>query len=225
MELVHAHDHADEAEQAYGYIRIPITKATTKEDPSFVEVCIEDLPPDVYIEVLTQGLKTLLNRGMSKITGTKTDSKRKEAMEVASENLEKVYSGKVRMSKGVRSSKAGTGAINTEAMRLARLLVKQALKDANKKVSHYAAKDITELAKEYLNSSSGDALIEQAKATVAARDKEAKGAANIINLDSIKEDPGLVAKAGTKRGRKPKASVADVVAGAQTKGAASHARH
>ncbi len=226
MEVVHGHDHADESEQQYSYIRVPITKATSKEDPSSIEVCIEDLPPDVYVEVLLQGLKVLLNRGMSKITGTKTDSKRKEAMEVAADNLEKVYAGKVRMSAGVRTKKAATREINTEAMRVARLLVKQALKDADKKVSHYAQKDITALAKEYLETEHGEAIYQAAEATVKARDEEAKSLGGAINLGSIKEDAALVAKAGTKRGRKPKATVEQVVAGAKAQeGAGKGARH
>lgn len=182
------------------YIRVPIVKASTKEDPSFAEVCIEDLPEDVYKEVLIQGLKTLLNRGMSKITGTKTDDSRKAVMEVAAGNLQNLYDGKIRMSAGVRSKVSG--AVKTEAMRIARLIIKDALKAAGEKVSHYAAKEITALATELINGEQGKDILAQAQAAIAERSKKEESLK--IDLSKIKADPKLVAKAN-ERNKKPKA--------------------
>ena len=182
------------------YIRVPVVKASTKDNPSFVEVCIDDLPADVYKEVMIQGLKTLLNRGMSKITGTKTDASRKAVMEIAATNLENLYAGKIRMSAGVRSKISG--AVKTEAMRIARLIIKDALKAAGEKVSHYAAKEITALATELVNGEQGKAILEQAQAAIAERAKKEESLK--IDLSKIKPDATLVKKANERAAKNKK---------------------
>ncbi len=188
------------------YIRVPVVKASSKGEPAYIEICITDLPADVYREICIQGAKTLINRGMSKITGNKTDASRKAVMEVAKANVEKLERGEIRMSAGVRS-KQPVGAIKTEAMRQARILIKEALKAQGKKVSHYSAKDISKLATEFLESDHPAAkqTWADAETTVMSREKEKKEGIELgIDLGSIKPDPKLVA-ASAKKNKKPSA--------------------
>jgi hypothetical protein len=176
-------------------IKIPIVKATRKDDPSWVEVNINACPDDVVKEIYLQGLKVLLNRGMSKITGTKTDESVRQVMEVAAKNLEDLYAGKIRMSAGVRTKVSG--AVKTEAMRIARMIIKDGIRDSGGKISHYTAKDITKAAADFLDSEEGKSVWEEAKAAVEARtSKEKKSKAAVKDIVSkITVDPKLVAKA------------------------------
>lgn len=205
-------------------VKVPITKASTKGEASYVEICWDDLPDDVAKEVVLQGLKTLMNRGMSKITDAKKDVKAREAaMEVAAKNAENLYAGQIRMSAGVRTKI--TGAVKTEAMRLARALIKEALKASGKKVSLIPAKVISQYAEALLQDEThGAECWAKAKATIEAREKEKDGSlADLKGFTAdIKEDAVLVQKAAKAAAskRKPKAEApAGVVAG---KGQAQH---
>ena len=60
-----------------------------------------DLPAEIYEAALAEGLKVLLNKGMSKITvkdleGTKLTDAQEAAMEVAQKNLTNLRSGKLK---------------------------------------------------------------------------------------------------------------------------------
>lgn len=196
-------------------LRVPITKASTKEEPSFVEVCWDDLPNDVCKEIMLQGMKTLLNRGMSKITDAKKDAGAREAaMEQAKTNLTNLYEGKIRMSAGVRTKI--TGAVKTEAMRLARIIIKDQLKSLGKKVSLIKAKDISEAATKFLESERGEEVWTRAKANLEARAKEEASTKDALQdiLVGITEDKELTAKAAkNKRPKKGEQAPAGVVAG------------
>lgn len=199
----------EEKQEDHTYIMVPIVKATTKkadpngEEQTGIEVDIEALPDDVYKEVLIQGLKVLMNRGMSKLTGEKDAKHVKTAVEIAQKNLEALYSGKIRMSAGVRTKT--TGAQKTEAMRLARLLIKDQIKASGGKISHYSAKAITEAAKEFLDSELGAEVMTQAKANIEAREAEKEGLKDATKgiLASLKPDPKLV-KAAEEKNKKPR---------------------
>lgn len=181
------------------YIRVPVVKASTKEDPSWVEVCVEDIPQDVFNAVVMLGLKHFVNGGMTKIVGSKTDASRKAAMEIATKNVENVYLGKVRMPSGVSRSKV-SGAVKTEAMRLARLLIKDALKASGVKVSHVPAKEITAAAKVYLESEAGAEVVTIAEANIKEREEKEKSQKDVLSIaiKGIKVDPKLVAAANEK---------------------------
>jgi hypothetical protein len=184
----------------HDYITIPIVKGTYKDDIGSIEVCIQKLPLDVYREALLQGLKTIANRGMSDIKDKDNAKNRALAMEKAAQNLADLYDGKIRMSKGVRS-KGLTGEIKTEAMRVARQYVKDAIKAKGGKISHYKASEITVAAQSVLDGEDGPGIVAEAKATVEAR--KAKGKAVKIDLTGIVADPALVEKANSKAKRKP----------------------
>lgn len=208
------------------YIRIPIVKATRKDDPSWAEVDLNALPEDVLKEVYLQGLKTLLNRGMSKITGEKNDASVKAVMGIAAQNLQNLYDGKIRMSAGVRTKI--TGVIKTEAMRIARQIIKDGLKEAGLKVSHYTAKEISKAAETFLGSEDGKEVWEEAKATVEARGKkDAKAMQNIKAIaQSLEVDPELVKKAAMKKKPKKEGSTDLAAIAAARKGqSAQHTHH
>jgi hypothetical protein len=161
------------------------------------EISVETgrLPESVYREALMLGLKAISERGMSKLTkeAYPDEAERKAAIKTKAEaNVQDMYAGKVKIT-GVAKVKKASGAVMTEAMRLARNLVKDAMKANSIKISHVKASEITAAAKALLEQDSS--ILTTAEANLAAR--EAKPAT--IDIKSlIKVDPGLVAKAEAK---------------------------
>lgn|SRR5581483_6169726 len=176
-------------------VNVPITKAKTT-----LAVQIDDIPADVWAEVILQGLKVLLNRGTSKVTKEtypKPEEMQAKALEVANAQLEAVMTSKIKFTGGKKKSGA-TGAVMTEARRLAKALVKDELKRAGIKISHVEASEITKAANLYLESAHGAALIEKAKANLAEREKVSIG--DTIDVSKVVQiSPELVAKAEAKR--------------------------
>lgn len=205
-------------------IKIPIVKGK-----DVLEIDIDKLPDAVYKEVLLQGLKTIMNRGMSKVTVGNLGDEEKvkaEAMVQAQKNLAALYEGKVRITGG--KGKSGvTGAVKTEALRLARNVIKDEIKKQGGKISHYKASEITEAAKAFLETDGGKSLIDMAKKAVEARSKKAAEVGSDLTgaLAGLKEDPELVAKANakTKKGGTLSAKQAGMTAKAKGKGAATPA--
>lgn len=145
-------------------LSIPITKGK-----GFIEIETGDLPDDVYQEALLQGLKVLLNRGASKVTKeTYPDAAElaAAAMAKAQEQVELVKTSKIKFTGAAKSTKKESGAVMTEARRLAKNVVKDAIKANGGKISHYEAKDITAAANELLKAD--PSLVEQAKANLTA---------------------------------------------------------
>lgn len=169
-------------------IMVPITKGGAT-----IAMNVQELPMEVYRELLIQGAKAVLNRGMSKITvkdleGEELAKAQAAAMAKAQENLEACKEGKIRFTGGAKAEKV-SGKVKTEAMRLARNIVKDELKKAKQKISHYAASDITAAAKALLDEN--PELMEQAKANLAEREATPVK----INLGGLKTDPKKVAAA------------------------------
>ncbi len=181
-------------------LQIPITKAKGE----FININTDspeeggDIPQDVFTEALIQGLKVLLNRGTSKVTKAAypdADELKAQAIEKAQEQLELVKTSKIKFT-GQKKASGVSGAVRTEAMRLAKALVKDELKREGYKISHIEASQITAVAKEYLESS--PELIEQAKANIEARATVKVGAK--LNLKAmVKESPTLKAKAESRK--------------------------
>lgn len=144
-------------------LSIPITKGK-----GFIEIDTAEIPDDVYQEIMLQGLKVLLNRGASKIT-KETYPEEAElhtaAMAKAQEQVELVKTSKIKFT-GQKATKKESGAVMTEARRLAKNVVKDAIKANGGKISHYEPKDITAAANELLKAD--PSLVEQAKANLAA---------------------------------------------------------
>ena len=182
-----------EATTARTTVTVPVVKGK-----GTIEFVIDDIPPDVWAEVILQGLKVLVNRGTSKVTKTtypKEAELKAKAMEVAEAQRTAMYEGKIKLTGGAKTTGKVSGAVKTEAMRLARNLVKDELKRQKIKISHVAASDITAAAKALLEQD--DSLIAQATENLKAR--EAVPVGDKINISAlIKIDPKKKAAADAK---------------------------
>jgi hypothetical protein len=171
---------------------IPIT---LKNGAGVVDVDTARLPDAVYREALLQGLKVLAERAMSKLTkeAYPDEAERKAAIKAKAEaNIEDMYEGKVKITGAVAVKKA-SGAVMTEAMRLARNLVKDAMKAEKIKISTVKASDITAAAKAFIEAD--PSIITTAEANLKAREATPVK----INIKSlIHADPELVKKAEAK---------------------------
>lgn len=165
---------------------VPITKGkgTVEIDPAL-------LPDSVYRYAMIQGLKVLANRGMTKITKggyASEDEYHAAAMAKAAENVEAIMAGKIRMV-GVTADKT-SGKVMTEALRIARAMIKDQLKAKKVKVSLIAASEITKAAKALVAQSPD--ILDKAKAAIADREAEASKVANLVDVSSIPLDPARV---------------------------------
>jgi hypothetical protein len=179
-------------------VNVPVTKSK-----GFVEIETDNLPDEVYKEALLQGLKVLVNRGMSKITKANIPDEatfKAEAQAKAKKNVEDIYAGKVRITGG--KAKKASGVVMTEARRLAKNLVKDAMKSAGIKISHVEASEITKAANALLDED--PSIIEQAKANVEAREKQVEGEgdklASIVGSISISQKKVAAAEAKRAKG-------------------------
>lgn len=181
-------------------VNVPITKGKTT-----LAVDVNSIPDDVFTEIVLQGLKVLMNRGTSKVNAssyTKPDELKAKALEVAEAQLELIMTSKIKFTGGKKKS-GTTGAVMTEARRLAKALVKDELKRAGIKISHVEASQITAAANAYLETEKGQALIEQAKDNLAQREKVSLGDTGFDIKSMVHENPALVAKAEARKKDKP----------------------
>jgi uncharacterized membrane protein len=159
-------------------LRVPVTKAK-----DFIEVDTGQLPEHVYREALVQGLKVLVNRGMTKLTKEaypEASTLQAEAMAKAEETLQNMYDGKVRIMGGAKSDKVPRE-VMTEARRIARALVKDGLKRAGIKISYVESSEITKAANVLL--ADQPAILQQAKEEVERRGQAASKVK--IDVDAI----------------------------------------
>lgn len=146
-------------------LSIPCTKSK-----GFVSIDTDKLTDAVLVEVYLQGLKVLANRGQSKITKVtypNEDEMKAAAQAKAEANVTDIYEGKIKFTGG--KAKKASGAVMTEARRLAKNVVKDHLKQEGYKISHIEAKEITRLANELLDSD--PSYVEQAKVNIEERAK------------------------------------------------------
>lgn len=173
-----------------------IVSVALKNAAGSIEVDTSKLPDDVYREALMQGLKVIAERGMSKLTkeAYPDEAERKAAIKAKAEaNVQDMYDGKVKIT-GAAKVKKASGAVMTEAMRLARNLVKDAMKANKIKISTVKASEITKAAK---------ALLEADASILATAEKNlAEREATPVKIDIkslIHVDPELVAKDEAKK--------------------------
>lgn len=208
-------------------MKVPVTKAK-----DVVEIDTDSLPEAVYAEALLQGLKTLVNRGMSKITKAELGDDvivKSEAMIKAKANVEDIVAGKIKFSGKSAGKSKVSGAVNTEAMRIARNRVKDAIKAAGMKISYVKASEITAAAKELIASEDADneaSCIAMAKANLAKRaeapmpidikslvseDAKLREAGEAKKAEERANKPLSAKQAGLVKGRKAKAKPAATV--------------
>jgi hypothetical protein len=183
-------------------LNIPVTKAGK---PIAVDTDT-DLPDSMYTLALQEGLKVLLNKGMSKITTAKLEGAELEAAKEAAyakglENFEAVKAGKVKSGRAAKTTADGkkvTGIVMTEARRLAKEVVKNEIKAAGMKISHVEASEITKAANALIEAD--PSFIEQATANIEAR-AAVKSKVDISAL--IHESPKLVQAAEARKAKAP----------------------
>jgi hypothetical protein len=197
-----------------------VAKIELKSGCGEVEVNFDELPIDVYKMLLIEGAKALINSiGMSKklpgITKLEGADKEKAIAAVkaqAEENVAALKAGTI--SKGGRAKTKVSGAVATEALRLAKILVKDHIRAQGQKIGAYSAKEITEYAKKVLEGN--PELTAQAAKNLDARATEAKGikglyifalAGDKAKSDEVKAKPRQAPKRKEK-GDKPGLSAA-----------------
>lgn len=185
---------AGEATTATSTLKVAITKAKAS-----LSVDVNALPANVFTEVIAQGLKAMLNSGMTKVVlkgleGAELEKAQAAALEIATAKLSAMMAGRV-TTRATKSDTKVSGAVMTEAMRLARNIVKDSLKRDGKKVSHYAAKDITTAAKALI--AANPELVKEAEDSLTKR----QALKVEINLGGIQEDATLVAAAEAKKAK------------------------
>lgn len=182
-----------------GILKIEITKAGKRQ----MEVDTDALPEPIYAAALAAGLKLLLNAKMSKITTAKLEGDdlakaQSDAWAKAEENLAAMHDGSYKTGRAAAATDASgkkvPQVVMTEALRIAKNMVKDQLRKANIRISHVEAKDITAAAKEFLTAD--PSIIEKAKEAVEAR-QAAPAPIDIAGL--IHESPALVAKADAEK--------------------------
>ncbi len=191
------------APAAANIIKVRIIKV---KDAS-VDVDLDQLPDEVYKEMLRLGAETYINKvgmskigaGLTKLEGTELTKAQNAVVAQAQKNVADMLAGKIKIA-GEKSATKVSGAVNTEAMRLAKNLVKDAMKKAGLKISHTPASEITAAAKEVLKSMPD--LYATAEANLKARAETPLAGIDIKSL--VKEDPKLVAKANEAKAAKKK---------------------
>lgn len=176
-----------------------------------------DLPDEVYMEALRQGLKVLANRGTTKITKSEypnPDELKAAALAKATTIKADMEAGKIRIVGGGKDKV--TGAVKTEAMRMGRALVKDELKRQKIKISYVDAKDITKMAEDIIRIN--PEIMEKAKQAVEAREAEAaklkEGLAQIVTPGMINQTKkAKVDKAAAEEKAKANAALSSVQAG------------
>jgi hypothetical protein len=184
-----------------------------------VEVDSKELPDNVYNMALSIGLKDLVNRGMTKVGPLKVDAAKghgeaevaasaAKALEIAQKNLANLKEGKLPRMAGVKASDSKIpGVVMTEARRLAKNLIKDEIKKAGGKISHYEPKDITAAANALLAGEDGKDLLTQAQANVDARAAAVEAKPAVASIDELQAKLGIsvsadkVAKANEKKAK------------------------
>lgn len=206
-------------------IAIPVTKAKKN-----ISVDTDALPDEVYQAALAEGLKSLLNKNMSKITvkdldGDELLQAQEAAFAKATESLENLMAGNLKRRK---SAGKESREVTTEARRLAREAVKAAFREAGKKISGIKASVITAAADELI--AEDTSYVEKARENVAkmktresliAKPKEGTSLAALIGAAETAKP-----KVAPTRKKKESATTEDVVAAkAKGKGKPQHAGH
>lgn len=189
---------------------------------------IDDVPNDYFVYIIQMGLETIINSagGMPKLLKgiTKLDeneqSKQKAAVrKLAQENIKALLDGTLKQ-KGERGAVKVSGAVEKEALRLAKEMFKDILRENGIKISSLKASEHTAAAKEILKDNPD--IYVKAEANLKEREEGAKTTAP-IDLKKIfgakLDDPSIKAKpkgAGLKAANEAKAK-AKAAAGVTTK--------
>lgn len=184
-------------------MQILITKAKKT-----LGVMVSSLSDEMFQEAIYRGLSDILNSGMSKITtkdleGAELAKAQDAAFAKAEDNLKTLMDGKVKH-KGQRGSaktSKHSREVTTEAMRLARDVIKDQIRADGGKPSHYKASDVSKWAKELLEAD--PSYYDMASVSIESRKQKPIA----ISLAGLKPDEKLVANDKARASKaKPKAA-------------------
>lgn len=191
-------DEPEAGEAVSNTLTIPVVKSK-----GTVQLDTGTIPVEYYKEALAQGLKVIVNGGASKINKeTYTDPKElmAAAQALAEKRVAEMMAGTLKL-RGKAEAGKTPHVVMTEARRLARDLVKTAMKNAGLRLSHYKSSEITEAANAMIAQDAS--LIKMAEANI-----EARGKLHVpFDPSKIHADPGLVAKAEKEAAAKKVAKV------------------
>jgi len=164
------------------------------------------LPNETYIHLLEIGLKTVAEQangaakafaGITKLEGKALEDRKAEIQKAVDKTVEQLKANQI---PGAKKAKA-SGAVNTEAMRLAKIVVKEWIKSKNMRIGAFGAKELTAAAKKVLESN--PQLLVQAQKNLDSRAAEVKGTKEIglealfgakVNSDEVKAKPKALPK-------------------------------
>lgn len=200
-----------------------LVKVEVTKGKGVVEINTDDIKDEaVYAEIFMAGLKDYVNKSMSKITrrDIPDEEERKfEAMRIAQKNVDLLLSGILPGRAKAKSSKA-SGKVMTEARRIAKQMVKDAMKAEGIKVSHVDASEITAAANELIEADpdiiklAEQNVLEAAQAAEKAKEKGTNIAAIAakIRINPTKKAAAEKKAAGEKAAKVLSAKQAGMVA-------------
>ncbi len=145
-------------------------------------VTLEDadaIPLEMYRYIFQQGLEAIVNSvgmskllpGITKLEGTDAEKAKDAVRKQARANVQDLLKGQIKL-KGARSAVKVDGAVQIEAMRMAKEMVKDLIRHSNQKIGAYKASEITKAAKDVLEANPD--LIKKAQANLDERAGAAK---------------------------------------------------
>lgn len=194
---------ADEAPATGPRFKIKVAKAGQD-----VEIIWNELSDAVKMHIIEHGFSKVLNAATAKVTKTTVpdaEELKAQAMALAMKKLDSLKRGEIGRKKA--SGKA-SGKVMTEARRLAKIIVKAAIKENGGKISDYEAKEITEAANQYIEEN--PEIVKQAETSI-SKAEELAGQGK-IDVKAIKTSPKKVA-AREKKNAEQRAATADKAAG------------
>lgn len=190
-----------------------IIKVVLRNGCGEVNVEYDRIPEGTQLrDILAAGLDALINKvgmskklpGISKLTGAEKERAIADVLKQAQQNVEAIYAGTLSSRKA--KGKKADNAVETEALRLAKVMTKEAIKASGQRVGAYTSKEQTEYAKRILETYR-DTLIVQAEKNLAERAKLTEGltAPSLESVFGAKAlDPANKAKPRNTSGLKKK---------------------
>jgi hypothetical protein len=180
--------------------------------------------------------------GITKLEGTDAEKAKDAVRKQARANIQEILKGTIKL-KGARSAVKVDGAVQTEALRMAKDMVKDLIRANGQKIGAYKASEITAAAKDVLEANPD--LIKKAEANLAERAGAAKTTKALdlkamfgakAESEEVKAKPkganlkkAREAKAGATAGgetrAKPKADIPKVAPRAGVKEGVHHTAH
>lgn len=187
--------------------QIPIAKGGKG---AFIEVDPEDInnvDPAIFSMIVQEGLKALLNTRMgkqilapTKLEGAEAEANKARALAQAEKNLTDLKAGKLVKREAAKTTGVDRATM-TEAVRLAKEVVRNRIRAANMRPSMVPAKTQTEAAKRLVEAD--PSYLAKARENLAKVAETAKE--DVLDLsDILREDPALVKKAEEEKAERAK---------------------